>query len=96
MSDKILAGLVTAAVVAPLCVVCLGGSAVLAAIGGWASGWFGGLGAAASIGLAIVASAVAVGLVKRRNRRAADAAPATRDGPSSLKTTNWDKRSQTE
>ena len=67
MSDKMLAGLVTAAVVAPICVVCLGGPAVLAAIGGWASGWFSGFGGAASTGLAI-AAAVAVGFIKRRNR----------------------------
>jgi hypothetical protein len=95
MSDKMLAGLVTAAVVAPICVVCLGGPAVMAAIGGWASGWFSGFGGAASAGLAIAAAAVAVGFIKRRNRRAGDAATVTRDGPSRLKTMNWDKRSQT-
>ena len=96
MSDKVVAGLVTAAVVAPICAVCIGGPVFLASAAAGIGGWFSGLGAGASTGLAIIAAFVVVALVKRRKRKAADAATVTRDGTSSLKTTNWDKRSQTE
>ena len=66
MSDKPLAGLVTAIAVVPLCLVCVLGPAAFVAAGGWFVAWLGGF------GMPLVATALAAGswlawrILKRR------------------------------
>lgn len=55
MSDKPVAILVTAAAVAPLCLICVLGPAALVAAGGWFLAWFG------DLGMPLIASVLAVG-----------------------------------
>lgn len=55
MSDKPVAGLVTAIAVAPLCLVCVLGPAALVAAGGWLLAWLG------SFDMPLIAAVVAVG-----------------------------------
>ncbi len=70
MSDKPTGALIAAGIAAPLMVVCcllflIGPAAVIA----WASGWFAGLGAVASTGLAIVAAILVYGIARRRRSK---------------------------
>ena len=73
MSDKPLAGLVTAIAIAPLCLVCVLGPTALAAAGGWLLAWLGGF------GMPLIAAALAVadwlGWRALRRRSAAREAP---------------------
>ena len=86
MDEKILAGLFAAAVVAPLCAVCIIGPAFLGSAIAWVTGWFTGLDPLATASLAIVAGIAVYGLVRWRRTRAstaghvADPAPQTVDG----------------
>ena len=66
MSDKPVAMLVTAAIVAPICALCVLGPAFLFS---WVAGLFGGLGPVTATGLAIVAAILVYGLAKRRKER---------------------------
>lgn len=90
MSDKLLAGLVTAAGIAPLCAVCvLGPTAVGAMIAG-AFGWIAGAGPLLIIGLM-----VAVGLLVYRDfrrRREVNRACGQSQGAPQLSTKNSDLR----
>ncbi len=69
MSDKPIAGLVIAAVVAPLCVLCVLGPVILASGVAGAWGWLSGLGPVAVLGLVVLVAALAYGLLRRRKAR---------------------------
>ena len=66
MSEKLVAGLVTAAVVAPLCAVCILGPAVLASIFAGITGWLGGFDPVVTTGLVLAAGIAVYGIVRRR------------------------------
>ncbi len=68
MSDKPVAALVTAAVVAPLCAVCILGPAFLGSALAGATGWFGGLGPVVTGGLAMIAGIAVYGFVRRKGK----------------------------
>jgi len=71
MGEKIIAGLVTAAVAAPVCAVCILGPTFLGSAFGWVLGRVSGLGPIATLGAAILAGLVVYGLVRRRKSKAA-------------------------
>ena len=68
MSDKLVAGLVTAAAVGPICAVCILGPTFVFS---WVSGIFSGLGPVVATGLAIIAVILTYGLLRRRRARRA-------------------------
>lgn len=69
MSDKLIAGLVTAVAVAPVCAVCIFGPAALASAAAGIAGWLGGLDPVVITGLAVLAGIAAYGVVHRRRSR---------------------------
>ncbi len=69
MSDKPIAGLVIAAVVAPLCVLCVLGPVILASGVAGAWGWLSGLGPAVILVFVVLFAALAYGLLRRRKAR---------------------------
>ena len=69
MGEKLSAGIVTVAVVAPICTVCIVGPAFFASMFAGVTGWFGGLGPALTTGLAIMAAIAVYGLLSRKKRR---------------------------
>ena len=77
MSDKLVAGLVTAAVVGPLCSLCILGPTFIFS---WATGWLAGLGQVVAGGLAIMAAILVYGLNKRRRLGRQDASADQPDG----------------
>lgn len=66
MGEKLIAGLVAVAVVAPLCAVCVLGPAFLGSTIAWTAGWLSGLDILVAAGLAIVAGGLLYGLLRRR------------------------------
>lgn len=66
MSDKLVAGLVTAVAVAPICALCLVGPAIFASIFAGIAGWFGGLGPVLTTGLVLVAGIAVYAKARRR------------------------------
>lgn len=85
MHDKIVAGAVTAVVVAPICVVCILGPAVVGSLLGGISGWIGGLSPVLTTGLAIATGLLVLQMVRRRRTRVAPrdkiSAPALQRAP---------------
>lgn len=85
MHDKIVAGAVTAVVVAPICAFCILGPAVVGSLLGGISGWIGGLSPVLTTGLAIATGILVLGIVRRRRTRIAPsdkiAAPALQRAP---------------
>ncbi len=71
MHDKIVAGAVTAVVIAPMCAVCILGPAVVGSVLGGISGWIGGLSPVLTTGLAIATGILVVQIVRRRRTRIA-------------------------
>jgi hypothetical protein len=71
MSDKPIAGLVTAVAIAPLLVVCCLGPAVVASALAGIAAWFSGANAVTVTGLAILAAMLAYGSVRWRKARRA-------------------------
>ena len=69
MSEKLLFGLTTAALIAPLCAVCVLGPAVLGSLLAGAFGWLGGLSPGVTVGGAIIAATLIYRLVRRSKRR---------------------------
>jgi hypothetical protein len=69
VSEKPAAGLIAAAVVAPLAVLCCRGPAVLGSVLGGVAGWLGGLGLAAAAGAGIAAGVAAYALFRWRRAR---------------------------
>ncbi len=57
MSEKLLAGIVAAAVISPICAVCILGPAVIGSLFAGAFGWLGGFGPLGTIALMIAAGA---------------------------------------
>jgi membrane protein implicated in regulation of membrane protease activity len=76
MDDKLLAGLGTAAAIAPLCALCILGPAAIAAMFTGAAGWLGGFDAALTAGLVMVAGIAVFAMVRRRNAQRVPAKPA--------------------
>ncbi len=68
MSDKLVAGLVTAAAVGPICAVCILGPTFAFS---WVSGLFAGLSPVGAAGVAIFVPILGYGLLKRRKARRA-------------------------
>jgi len=71
MNDKPIAFLAAAAVVAPLCAVCVTGPAFLGSAVAWISRWFAGFDPVAATGLAILAGLLVYGFFRRKRRLAA-------------------------
>ena len=69
MGEKLLAGIVTAAVVSPICVVCVLGPAAIGSLFAGAFGWLGGFGPLATIALMIAAGALVYRHFLRRRMR---------------------------
>ena len=69
MSDKAIAGLVTAAVVAPVALLCCLGPVVLGSIFGGIVGWIGGLNLVAAAGMALAIGLFAYGFLRWRKAR---------------------------
>ena len=65
MSDKPLAGLVTAAAAAPLCAFCVLGPTALVSAGGWILAWLGGFGLLLTAAVVVVGSYVGWRALKR-------------------------------
>ena len=81
MGGKLVAGLVTAVVIAPVCAVCILGPAFLGSAFGWALGWFSGLGPIATLATAVVAGLAVTGLVRWRGSKGATGKDPTAHGP---------------
>ena len=71
MGEKIIATLSAAAVIAPLCAVCILGPVFFGSAVAWVSGWFGGFDIIVTSGLAVAAAGVAYGLVRWKRAKAA-------------------------
>lgn len=66
MGEKLLAGVVTATAIAPLCAVCILGPAVIASIFTGIAALFGGFDAMVTVGLVLVAGIGVLAAVRRR------------------------------
>ncbi len=71
MGEKIIAILVAAAVIAPLCAVCILGPVFFGSAVAWLLGWIGGFDLLVTSGLAVTAAGVAYGLVRWKRAKAA-------------------------
>ena len=69
MEDKPIAMLVTAAVVAPICALCILGPVVLGSAVAGVFSWFAGFDPAAAWGLAVIGAILAYGFLRRRRDR---------------------------
>ena len=78
MGEKFVAGIVTAAAIAPICAVCILGPAVIGSLFGGAFGWLGGFGLLGTIALMIAAAAGV--LLYRHFSRKRMRAPHSREG----------------
>jgi len=76
MSEKLMAGVITAVVIAPICSLCIIGPAALGAFFGGMAGWFGGFDL-----LTIAGSATMVGILVMMKKRYAGK-PASASGQS--------------
>lgn len=76
MSDNLLAGVVTAVAIAPLCATCILGPAFLASFFTGITAWFGGFDRVATVAMSLVASLAVYGLIRMRGARRALAEPA--------------------
>ncbi len=71
MDDKPIAMLVAAAVVAPLCALCILGPVVLGSAVAGVFAWFGGFDPVAALGLAVIGAILAYAVVKRIKKKSA-------------------------
>ncbi len=69
MGEKFIAGLVTAAAVAPICALCVFGPAMFTSILAGIVGWFGGFDPVVTTGLVLVAGIAVCESVRRRRAR---------------------------
>jgi len=69
MSEKLVAGLVTAAVISPICAVCVLGPAAFGSLFAGAFGWLGGFGPLTTLALMIAAGALVYRHFLRRRMR---------------------------
>ncbi len=70
MSDKLLAGIVAAAVISPICAVCILGPAAIGSLVAGTFGWIGGFGPLATIALMIATGALIYRHYLRKQARA--------------------------
>ena len=70
MNEKLVAGIVTAAAITPICAVCILGPAVIGSLFAGAFGWLGGFGPLATLALMIAAGALVYRHFLRRRARA--------------------------
>ena len=69
MSEKLLAGLVTAVAVGPICALCILGPAFFGSLLAGALGWFGWLDPMLATGVMIIGAIVVFGLARKWNAR---------------------------
>ncbi len=86
--NKLVAGLVTFAVVLPICAVCVLGPAAIGAMLIGVVAWLGGAGAVLSIGLTIVVGLLIYRTMRRSRARPDDPAPGSAPEPSSRRSQN--------
>ncbi len=86
MNDKMMAGLVTAVGVVPICALCILGLAAAGSLVAGALGWIGGLGPIVTTALAMISGLLVYGLFRRRKstghvgrNRAYDGSPTVAD-----------------
>lgn len=70
MSEKLVAGIVTAVAITPICAVCILGPAAIGSLFAGAFGWLGGFGPLATLALMIAAGALVYRHFLRRRARA--------------------------
>jgi len=70
MSDKLVAGIVTAVAITPICAVCILGPAAIGTLFAGAFGWLGGFGPLVTLALMIAAGALVYRHFLRRKARA--------------------------
>jgi len=70
MSEKLVAGIVTAVAITPICAVCILGPAAIGSLFAGAFGWFGGFSPLATLALMIAAGALVYRHFLRRRARA--------------------------
>ena len=75
MAEKLLAGVVAAVAVVPICAVCILGPAVIGSMFAALFAWSGGLGPVLATTLAIGVGIVTLGVFRRRSVRAGQRAP---------------------
>lgn len=75
MNEKLLAGLVAAVAIAPLCAVCILGPAVIASIFTGIAAGLGGFDVAVTAGLAFVAGIAVLAILRKRKGRRTPAMP---------------------
>lgn len=76
MNEKLLAGLVAAVAIAPLCAVCILGPAVIVSLFTGIAAWFSGFDAVVTAGLALVAGIAVLAIVRKRRSLRTSAMPA--------------------
>ncbi len=82
MSDKLVAGLVGAVAIAPICALCILGPAAAVSVVAGAAGWFGGAGPLLTIGIVLAAGALVWRTLRRRKLRSRGGAdPSSRPAP---------------
>ncbi len=69
MSDKLVAGLVGAVAIAPICALCILGPAAAVSVFAGAVGWLGGAGPVLTIGILLAAGALVWRTLRRRGLR---------------------------
>ncbi len=84
MSDKLLAGVVAAAAVVPICAVCILGPAFVGSMIAGAFGWLGGLSPVLATGPAIIFGILIYGIVRRQKSKALRRGTGTPFGPSAV------------
>jgi hypothetical protein len=92
MNEKLTAGIVTAAAIAPVCALCILGPAVLGSMIAGIAGWFGGLSAITTAGLVLVAGIAGYEILRRRKARRS---PMSLSGPMPLTEETSDERQKT-
>jgi hypothetical protein len=75
MSEKLAVGLLTAAIVLPLCAVCILGPVIVGSIFAGIAGWLGGFGPVAVTGLSLVTGIAVYAAVRRRKEQCALLSP---------------------
>jgi len=73
VNEKLLAGLVAAVAIAPLCAVCILGPAAIASTFTGIAAWFGGFDAIVTAGLVLIAGFAVFAVVRKRGMQGAPA-----------------------
>ena len=77
MGEKLAVGLLAAAVVVPLCAMCVLGPAIVGSIFAGIAGWLGGFDPVAVAGLSVVAGIAVYAVMRRRKEKRALLCPKT-------------------